>query len=247
MSKNSALSSILDDFWYEQLSETIMKNKDWERYLGENRELTFPKRELTFVALNDIKPEDVKVVVFGQDPYPREESAVGHAFWDGKVKSWNDALSPSIRNIFKSVLVSKNLIQPSDKIAKVREVVKKNGIMGPDRFFQNSIEQGVLWLNASLTFTSKDLKELDRHLTFWRPIIEKIIETLLNKSESLVFIFWGGKAKVFQSFINKTPKTAKIEFVENCHPMLDTFQDKNSFTDIEEAQKKLNQKIISWI
>lgn len=241
------LKKILTDFWYEKLEGTITKNKDWEKFLGEEREKTLPSLENTFVALNNIKHNEVQVVIFGQDPYPREQSAIGYAFWDGAVKSWDDALSPSIRNIFKSVLVSKNYVESTAKIAEIRKVVKKENILGPDDFFKNSIKQGVLWLNASLTFTSVDKKDLERHLKFWKPIIEKIIEVLVNENEKLVFIFWGSKAKDFQKIIQNAKGKAKYEFVENCHPMLDTFQEKNTFKDIEAAQTKLGQTIVNWL
>lgn len=42
-------------------------------------------RELTFRALLPHAPADWKVVILGQNPYPRIESATGIAMFDGKV------------------------------------------------------------------------------------------------------------------------------------------------------------------
>jgi uracil DNA glycosylase len=37
----------------------------------------FPPINDTFKALSLVKPKDCQIVIFGQDPYPRKESAVG--------------------------------------------------------------------------------------------------------------------------------------------------------------------------
>lgn len=52
--------------WLQALESVILEQKDVERYLGVNREKTFPKREQTFAALNKINPADIKVLIFGQ-------------------------------------------------------------------------------------------------------------------------------------------------------------------------------------
>lgn len=241
------LKEILSEKWYEVLKDEIIKQKDWEIYLGEDREETFPDREHTFRAINNVDISKVKIVIFGQDPYPRKESATGYAFWDGAVTNWKQPLSPSLRNIFKSVLISKKLAVPTDSVAKLREIVAKNNLPEPGEFFQKSIDNGVLWLNTSLTFTSKDTKELKRHLKFWNPIIKKIISAILSESEKIVFVFWGSKAKELQKIINKIDTKCSYEYVENNHPMMDTFHIKNTFDDIYNAQIKLGQTPVEWL
>ncbi len=236
------LKDILSPFWYDRLSKLILENSDWETFLGESRELTFPKLDDTFKAINHLKDGAAKIIVFGQDPYPREESAVGIAFWDGRVDSWESKkLSPSLRNIFKSILINENLVKKETKIAQMREVIKDNNIISPIEFFENSIKNGVVWLNSSLTFTSKSTKDLKRHLKFWNPIVEEIISTLLESNDELIFIFWGNKSKLFQKFINSCKTSCNYHFIENCHPMLNDFHKKNNFSEIDTLTK------ISWI
>jgi uracil DNA glycosylase len=41
------------------------------------------------------------VIVFGQSPYPRRESAVGIGCCDGAVRLWAQKLSPTLRNVIK--------------------------------------------------------------------------------------------------------------------------------------------------
>lgn len=54
-----------------------------------------PKRADVFRALRDVGPEDVRVVVFGNDPYTRVAQATGRSFDQGDLTSWKkDAGSP---------------------------------------------------------------------------------------------------------------------------------------------------------
>ena len=49
---NTTLDNILSPFWHEKLSNIILNNNDHTLYLDSNRELTFPKLENTFKAIN---------------------------------------------------------------------------------------------------------------------------------------------------------------------------------------------------
>ena len=90
------------------------------------------------------------------------------------------------------------------------------------------LAQGVCWLNTSLTFTSTDQADLKRHLTFWRPIVEKIIEVIVeakskakeDEHKAVVFVFWGGHAQKLRKPIEAMNKKYNIDirFVEANHP-----------------------------
>jgi len=82
------LGELLDTEWEKVLKPIILEReeKDLKRFLSPEREWTIPKRENTFAALRGIPPSQWKVLIIGQDPYPREESAVGIAFNDGAIK-----------------------------------------------------------------------------------------------------------------------------------------------------------------
>jgi uracil DNA glycosylase len=201
-----------------------------------------PKRENTFRALNEINGE-IKVVIFGQDPYPREESANGIAFFDNAIKNWDDKLSPSFRNLIKNVLICESMLKTTSKIVELRNVLKKNKIISPPEWFKHTQEQGVCWLNIALTFESKDT--LNKHTTFWKNIIKEIIlEIIKNSKNGLVFVLWGGHAKKLKSFI---PKDKKIKFVEANHPSVESFHKIETFKKINEELKSLKLKEINWI
>jgi len=72
--------------------------KNWEKFLSQNLDIkefytklnslikkspaVTPGSELIFNVFNFMGPDDVKCVLYGEDPYPRSTSANGVAFWD---------------------------------------------------------------------------------------------------------------------------------------------------------------------
>lgn len=212
----------------------------------------------------------ISFVMCSADPYPREESAIGIAFNDGQIKKWTDAMSPSFRNIIKNVLISSGHLKSSDKVETMRKQIAKLKLMDPPDWFEYTMKQNVLWLNTALTFSGTDKSELNKHTKFWAPIVEGIVETLLKEStKGIVFVLWGGNAKKLKvgfriiiiiepinvnsschkSMINKVAKkeTKKVEFVEANHPAVESFNDVQTFTKVNEALKKLDHEEIDWL
>eukprot|EP00698_Gefionella_okellyi_P005925 TRINITY_DN15356_c0_g1_i1.p1 TRINITY_DN15356_c0_g1~~TRINITY_DN15356_c0_g1_i1.p1 ORF type:complete len:316 (+),score=64.77 TRINITY_DN15356_c0_g1_i1:63-950(+) len=252
MATHIDLSTMLNAEWLKVLGPVLSTHPQAAQYLGETRPKIFPKREWTFRALNALPPQQWKVVIFGQDPYPREESAIGISFCDGAIKKWENPLSPSFRNIIKNLFIFKKLMTASDKIDKFRAVCKSSGIPQPPEWFMGTRAQGVLWLNTSLTFSSTDKADLDRHTKFWRPIMHCMIEALLRAksvtADGLVFVLWGGNAKALKKVVLELNKRfdVPVEFVEANHPAVETFHANNTFELIEAAQQKLGQVPIDW-
>lgn len=88
-----SLEELLSPSWLQVLQPVIESQKpaDLKRFLSKSRAWTIPSRPDTFAALKGhAEPHQWNVVILGQDPYPREESAVGIAFNDGAIKkvSW---------------------------------------------------------------------------------------------------------------------------------------------------------------
>ncbi len=240
------LKNVLTPFWFEKLYPVIIENDNYKYFFFDDNKF-FPDINNRFNAVNSIKFDNtIKIVVFGQDPYPRMESATGYAFWDGKIKSWENPLSPSFRNIIKSVLINEGFAVRENKIKELRKIIKKNNIFSPDDFFKNSIENGVVWLNASLTFESKKQTDLNKHLKFWKPIIEKVIITILKNSKNTIFVFWGGKSLKFQKFISDT-EFNNYHFINNCHPMLEQFHEKNTFEEIDKVLMNSGEMKFNWL
>jgi uracil-DNA glycosylase len=125
-----------------------------------------------FRALRLTPPQAVKVVVLGQDPYPR----AGHA--DGLAFSAPSAKPPSLRRIFTVLAADRPGFRPPVRWAL-------------DRW----AHQGALLLNPALTV---EVGRIGSHLDCgWQALTSEIIKYLLNRPDPPVFLLWGSKAQAF--------------------------------------------------
>ncbi|WP_405979960.1 hypothetical protein [Streptomyces sp. NBC_00158] len=78
--------------WFPLLGPVIEAQPNAAAFIGPGRgQEVVPVRELTFQALKPNPPHKWKVVVFGQNPYPRPESATGIAMFDNTFHDWKDS------------------------------------------------------------------------------------------------------------------------------------------------------------
>lgn len=155
----------VDSSWRSVLSphlvaiNTYLSSLEFERVT--------PPREMVFRALT-LPIEKVKVVIFGQDPYPKEGMADGLAFSSGGEK-----IPASLRNIFK-------------------ELASDLGIATPDRpDLSPWHSNGVLLLNRTLTTI---VGESNAHQgEIWSPITSSIAQEL--GSHNIPAILWGAHAR----------------------------------------------------
>jgi uracil-DNA glycosylase len=138
----------------------------------------FPPSTHLFRALSACRPEDVKVVILGQDPYHTPGVADGLAF---STLPENN-VPPSLQNIFKEIAAEYGTL-PSRK---------------PD--LSRWAAQGVLLLNASLTVRSG---EANSHAGYgWHEFTDAIIRTLAKQEEHIVFMLWGAFAQKKETLID---------------------------------------------
>lgn len=153
--------------------------------------------------------QNVRYVLVGEGPYPREQSATGVCFMDGAVELlWSDKglskqvnKATSLRNFMKMLLVAAGIVSvdqtSGDALAHVS--LKARAIGSP--FIQtltelqaNLTRQGFLLLNASLVFRphvapAKDAKA-------WLPFLRTVLEALADESaargqELPKLVLWG--------------------------------------------------------
>jgi len=154
-----------------------------------------PSRNRLLASFSTLKPGAVKYILFGQDPYPREESAVGYAFIDGRVKqifserglSKDVNRATSLRNFIKMALVAEGLLSCEDTgQSAIAALDKRELIDSIDELRQNFERSGVLLLNMALLFSMKE--ESKRHIRAWRGFVEKLLEGLrYNKPRLILF------------------------------------------------------------
>ncbi|GAB7048089.1 ADP-ribosyltransferase domain-containing protein [Catenuloplanes indicus] len=242
----------------------LLERPGAETFIGPGRgPSVVPVRELTFQALKPNPPAKWKVVVFGQNPYPRPESATGIAMFDNTFHDWADSQFGrvvSIRCIIKAAAMWKYGIPKKTPIADVRALLKKHGTVQPPEWFQAMLTQGVLLLNASLTASSDGALSTDAHTGFWRPVVEQIIEEILRaKQESpdpadrgVVFAWWGAHARTLKSFVRSIePHFPDVEVRHIDHPnpaaQGDIFCDNEHFAAVNAALESLRLDPVDWL
>ena len=150
------------------LSEKAQSERDAGRTI-------YPPQSQIFRALALTPPEQVRVVIVGQDPYHGPGQANGLAF------SVNPGvpLPPSLRNIFREMR--------EDIGAKMPE----SGDLTP------WAERGVLLLNTVLTVQDG---QANSHKNWgWQDFVLDVFRSCAALPQPVVFILWGRQAQVFVS------------------------------------------------
>ncbi|MDI4567621.1 MAG: uracil-DNA glycosylase [Mycoplasma sp.] len=139
-----------------------------------NLENITPKKDDVLKFLK-IRPNDIKVVILGQDPYPGLNVANGYAF----ATNDNQKIPLSLKNIFK-------------------EIKMTQGYVSTDQTLKKWVDQGVLLLNTSLTtIVNKPLA----HKDYWKELVYLVIDFLV-KNVKPIWVLWGNSAKSFIQLLN---------------------------------------------
>lgn len=144
---------------------------DRVRQLRETQTI-YPRDEDVFRWAFMINPEDIKVIILGQDPYHGHNQATGLAFEvpDGV------PLPPSLKNILSEVTRSTGSLQGPNK----------GGCLS------KWAEQGVLLLNAVLTVEKG--RPASHNKLGWHILTNHIISKISESLQGCVFMLWGAKA-----------------------------------------------------
>ena len=150
----------------------------------------YPKRELIYNAFNLTNPEDIKVVILGQDPYHNPGQAMGLSFSVPEgVK-----LPPSLVNIYKEIE------------ADFGYKMKNSGDL------TYLAKQGALLINAYLTVIEN--KPLSHHKKEYELLMKDLFEYLDTLNQPIVFMLWGNFARSYKKFINNKNRL----ILESVHP-----------------------------
>ncbi|MEV5988045.1 ADP-ribosyltransferase domain-containing protein [Streptomyces sp. NPDC052051] len=250
--------------WLPLLKPVIEAQPDAASFIGPSRSAeVVPVRELTFQALKPNAPHKWKVVVFGQNPYPRPESATGIAMFDNTFHDWKDSQFGrvvSIRCIIKAAAMWKYGIPKKTPIADVRALLKKQDTVQPPEWFQAMLTQGVLLLNAALTASSDGAVGPDRHTKFWRPVAERIVEEILKAKQNaedeedrgVVFAWWGAHARSLKKVVLRLQEKypdVEVRHIDHANPAAqgDIFCEGDHFATVNDALASLGADGIDWL
>jgi uracil-DNA glycosylase len=130
-------------------------------------------------ALQRLGPQQVRVLILGQDPYHGPGQALGVAFG----VATGHRLPPSLRNILREV--EADLARPPST--------------GPD--LQHWLGQGVLLLNACLTV---EQGQPQSHSAWgWEAFTDACVRHLAQQQQALVFMLWGASAQAKRPLVGQ--------------------------------------------
>lgn len=215
------------DFFTKDIENEL---ENVEKQIGKNY---FPRKEnvLRFMQLDLNK---VKYIIVGMEPYPSSyiennqeiPEATGRSFEVSSVKSWNQKFKQSsLRNILKTIYFNKYNVKIS--LNEIREKItnKEFKIKEPKEWFDSLENQGILFLNATLTVEPNNV---DSHCKIWENFMNELIVYILNRNENIKWLLWGNKAQT-----RILPLVREENVICSCHPRLASFVDENCFQYIK--------------
>ena len=154
----------------------------------------FPENEAWFRALELTPPDDVRVVILGQDPYHGLGQAHGLCF---SVRP-GVKVPPSLANIYKE-------LQSDLGIAPARH-----------GFLEHWARQGVLLLNSVLTV------EMGRAAAHqgrgWERFTDAVIAAVNAQAEPAAFMLWGAYAQKKAAFVDSIEEGGRHLVLKAPHP-----------------------------
>jgi uracil-DNA glycosylase len=168
----------------QYVSDTLAKT-------DENAKI-FPPMPLVWSAFQVTCPQNLKVVIVGEDPYTREGQACGLSF---SVMP-GIPVPPSLENIFRELS------------ADGFNCSFTNGNL------QLCAMQGVLLLNTSLTIERSPDGDLEKHLDLWNFFIQRVFAFLNARCRNLVFMLWGKHAQQYEYHVDH--RVHKV--IKSSHP-----------------------------
>ncbi len=198
------MTSRIDPSWRPIVSESLRAlDPEYLAFLERDGSY-FPDRTQLFNAFTTLPLERTRYILFGQDPYPRRESALGYAFIDGKVERLFDEhgftkevnRATSLRNFLKMLLVCEGVLGTDLSKEAVARIDTSGYIQTIHALREGFEREGVLLLNMALIFTSKE--ESRYHIKAWRGFVEALLQRLSDRGIGL--ILFGKAAEEIERF-----------------------------------------------
>ena len=153
----------------------------------------FPARP--FRVLHELAPQEVKVVLVGQDPYHGPGQAQGLSF-----SVPDDCRTPpSLRNMFAEL---------KQEYAEQYEP-QRNSLVRWAR-------QGVLLLNTALTVEAHQAASHSR--CGWSTITDALITRVLQEASPKVFLLWGSQAQAREALLQVHAPSGPVHVLKANHP-----------------------------
>lgn len=200
--------------------DTYKKTENNYNNLINSKENIFPVYKNIFNFTNYSIPDEIKVVLLGQDPYhgifidSRTNSYFPQAMGLAFSVPLECKIPPSLDNIYYNML-------------KFGHIIKKP-THGNLEFFAY---QGILLLNTSL---SVEQSKPNSHQQLWLMFTDELLKIISSKYKNLIFVLWGSSAYDKLKII-KNKESHK--FIISSHPSplsaYKSFKNYNSFMETD--------------
>lgn len=220
-------------FFNKQKIKNILSNIQIQ--LESTNNDVYPNNSNIFKAFELVNPNDINVVILGQDPYHNPNQANGLSF------SVNDNIKipSSLRNIYKNMIKYKHL----DK-------------MPTSGNLESLAKQGILFLNTSLTV---EKNKPNSHKNLWKEFTNLLLK-FLSKRYNLIYVLFGSHALKYytSNIINDHNNSIIISSHPSglsCNRKLtnpitkikyESFNDSNVFEFINDHLTRRNKEKINW-
>lgn len=211
--------------WYNRIARYLDFNKFIPSLnsIYKSKDIIYPIPSNVFRVFKELRPDEVRVVILGQDLY-HDGSAIGRAF--------------AVENNNKIPFSLQAIIAERD-----RSII--NDISGYDYTLSNWVNQGIFLLNTALT-VKKDTP--GSHMHIWDPFTKAVIK-VLNETPSTIFCLWGNNAKSYESLLTNNQHILKASHpAAEAYTKRAGFYYCNHFVKINDIIKNANGNnfIIKW-
>lgn len=146
----------------------------------------------------------IKVVILGQDPYKPEGVANGRSFQPNNLKDWGQPYRQiSLKNIIRNIYTCYNGVKRYSDIPSYSSIVGEINygrfkIKQPKEWFDSLENQGVLFLNTSLTCK---IGVSNSHKDIWLNFSHKLINFIAENRPDIIWFMWGKEAAGYLDYI----------------------------------------------
>lgn len=189
----------LQEGWKQLLADEFSKPymADLRAFLAAEKaagKVIFPRADHIFRALDLTPPDQLRVVILGQDPYHGDGQAEGLSFSVPR----GEHIPPSLRNIYKELEADLG-IPPA-----------------PHGHLENWARQGVLLLNSVLTVERS--MAASHQGRGWEIFTDAIIRTVNDLPQPVVFMLWGSYAQKKAAFVHDITHGGRHLVLKAPHP-----------------------------
>ena len=181
-------------------------------------------------AFDRIRPEEVRCILLGQDPYPCPAFSTGRAFEAGNAACWRELdkmVSRSVRAFMLQIAAARTgcpshaacFDQWPSLLAEIE--AGRINFEPPESIANRWVDSGVLLLNSSLTLTrfrvDVDPHQSLGHLPLWRPLIVAAMGRVAARHPPVAVITFGDAAADNARHAG-VAAMAGVDVIERPHP-----------------------------